>query len=157
MSLYRSVWPKWLSKYAVGAYLAALAVVTMMYLSHSLPWYYMLSGIVEVLVFFLYGSTVIKETAIDRIRKTKNYEKRLFLIALWPRLIWMILIYSIFMLNYGDAFGFESADATYYQDLGEFVAGLIKEGNFHFYDEISHWCGNDDISDMGYGVYWGFI
>ena len=136
MSLYRSVWPKWLSKYAVGAYLAALAVVSMMYLSHSLPWYYMLSGIVEVLVFFLYGSTVIKETAIDRIRKTKNYEKRLFLIAFVPRLIWMILIYSIFMLNYGNAFGFEDADATYYDEIGKYVSNLISEGDFHFYDRM---------------------
>lgn len=157
MSLYRNVWPKWLSKYAVGAYLAALAVVTMMYLSHSLPWYYMLSGIVEVLVFFLYGSTVIKDTAIDRIRKTKNYEKRLFLIAFVPRLIWMILIYGIFMLNYGDAFGFEKADAFAYDELGQYVASLISDGDFHFYDRISRYTSNSDIADMGYGIYVGFI
>ena len=157
MSPYRSVVPKWLSKYAVGAYLAALAVVTMMYLSHSLPWYYMLSGIVEVLVFFLYGSTVIKDTAIDRIQKTKNYEKRLFLIAFWPRLIWMLFIYSIFMQTYGNVFGFENADALAYDELGQFVASLISDGDFHFYDRISRFTNNSDIADMGYGIYVGFI
>ena len=149
--------PKWLPRYAVGAYILALAVVTMMYASHSLPWYYMLSGVVGVLVFFLYGSKAVKDTAVDRIRNTRNYEKRILLIAFVPRLIWVILIYFIFMQNYGNAFGFENADATFYDDLGKFVAGLISEGNFHFYDEIVRWGANDDISDMGYGIYMGFV
>ena len=155
MSLYRSVWPRWLSKYAVGGYLAALAVVTMMYLSHSLPWYYMLSGIVEVLVFFLYGSTVIKETAIDRIRKTKNYEKRLFLIAFIPRLIWMLLIYSLFMINYGNAFGFEDADATFYHDLGCDFSAALNEG--YFLESFKKSNEEIDLSDLGYATYVGFI
>lgn len=152
-----SIWPKWLTQYAVGVYLAALAVVTMMYSSYSLPWYYMLSGVVAVMVFFLYGSTVAKNTATDRIHKAKNFEKRIFLIAFVPRLIWVILIYTIFMQTYGDAFGFENADATYYDELGQYVAILIDNGNFHFYDEISKWSGNDEIADMGYGIYVGFI
>ena len=151
------IWPKWLTQYAVGVYLAALAVVTIIYSSHSLPWYYMLSGIVAVTVFFVYGSTVVKQTAIDRIHKAKNFEKRIFWIAFVPRLIWVLLLYWIFQANYGDAFGFENADATYYDMLGEFVAQLIGKGNFHFHDEIVKWGANDDISDMGYGIYVGFI
>lgn len=152
-----SIWPKWLTQYAVGVYLAALAIVTVIYSSYSLPWYYMLSGIVAVMVFFLYGSTVVKSTAIDKIHKAKNFEKRIFLIAFVPRLIWVILIYTIFMQTYGDAFGFENADALYYDMLGEFVAKLIGEGNFHFHDEIVKWGAVDDIADMGYGIYVGFV
>lgn len=152
-----SIWPKWLTQYAVGAYLAALAVVTVMYSSYSLPWYYMLSGIVTLMVFFLYGSTIIKSTAIDKIHKAKNFEKRIFLIAFVPRLIWVILIYTIFMQTYGNAFGFENADASYYDELGAYVSNLISDGDFHFYDRISIFSGNDDIADMGYGVYLGFI
>ncbi len=149
--------PKWFSRYAIGGYLLALAVVTMMYASHSLPWYYMLSGIVSVLALFLYGSKVVKDTAIDRIRKTINYEKRIFLIAIVPRVIWVLLIYTIFMKYYGNAFGFENGDAPYYNDLGAYVSGLISEGDFHFYDRIAKFSGNDDISDMGYGIYVGFV
>ena len=149
--------PKWFSRYAIGVYLLALAVVTMMYASHSLPWYYMLSGITGVLALFLYGSKVVKDTAIDCIRKTINYEKRIFLIAIVPRVIWVLLIYTILMKYYGDAFGFENADATYYNDLGAYVSGLISEGDFHFYDRIAKFSGNDDIADMGYGIYVGFL
>lgn len=117
----------------------------------------MLSGVVTVAVFFLYGSNLAKRTTPFRISRAKTFEQRIFLIAFSLRAFWMLLIYSIFMQNYGDAFGFESADADYYDQLGQYVAVLIDKGNFHFYDEISHWCGNDDLADMGYGVYVGLI
>ena len=153
----QGVFPKWLSRNAIIVYFLALMVVTFMYSSYSLPWYYMLSGGVSVLVFFLYGSTLAQELSVVKIRREKRFEQRIFLIAFIPRLIWMILIYTIFMQTYGDAFGFENADATYYNDLGRFVAGLIDNGNFHFYDEITKWSGHDDISDMGYGIYVGLV
>ena len=98
-----------------------------------------------------------KRYAVNKIKREANFEKRIFGIAFLLRAIWVITIYAIFMTYYGDAFGFENADASYYNDLGQFVAGLIDKGNFHFYDEISKWSGNEDIADMGYGVYVGFI
>lgn len=149
-------WPKWLSKNAIAVYLLALALVTLMYSSHSLPWYYMLSGVVAVLAFFLYGSKAVKDLAPNRIKKEKNFEKKIFTIAFVPRLVTMLLIYMVFQANYGNAFGFENADAQFYQDLGVFVSWLLDEGNFHFYDEITKW-GNVDVSDMGYGIYMGFV
>ena len=151
------LFPKWLSRNALITYLLSLAVVTFMYSAYSIPWYYMLSGVVSMMVFFLYGAKVVQDTAVEKIRKEKNFEKRIFLIAFIPRVLWMVLIYFIFMKSYGDAFGFENSDATYYRDLGEFVADLIGQGNFHFYDEISKFGMNDDIADMGYGVYLGFV
>ena len=153
----KDAFPKWLSQYPIAVYMLALVVVSFMYASYSLAWYYMLSGIVAVMAFFLYGSTVAKETSLNRIRNEKNFEKRIFLIALVPRVVLMLLLYQIFKSNYQDEFGFESGDALYYHYLGEFVSGLIEKGNFHFYDEISRWCGRDDISDMGYGIYAGFV
>lgn len=128
-----------------------------MYSDYGLPWYYMFSGVVAVIVFFLYGSTIVKDTSLIKVKKEKTFEKKLFLYSLIPRVLLTLILYWIFQANYGDAFGFENGDATYYDDLGVFVAELIENGNFHFYDEISSWCGNDDIADMGYGVYVGFI
>lgn len=153
----QNVFPKWLSTYPIVVYILALLVVSFMYSDYSLPWYYMLSGIVAVLVFFLLGSTFATRTSIDKIHNEKRFEKKIFLIAFIPRVLFMLLLYEIFQANYGNAFGFENADAKYYDDLGKFVAGLIEKGNFSFYDEISRWSGNDDISDMGYGVYVGII
>ena len=149
--------PSWLNKYAVVVYVMALLIVTGMYSAYSMPWYYLLSGVVSVTLFFGYGMNLTKRYAVNKIRREANFEKRIFGIAFLLRAIWVITIYAIFMTYYGDAFGFENMDATYYNDLGQFVAGLIDKGNFHFYDEISHYSGNDDIADMGYGVYVGFI
>ena len=149
--------PSWLNKYAVVVYVMALLIVTGMYSAYSMPWYYLLLGVVSVTLFFGYGMNLTKRYAVNKIKREANFEKRIFGIAFLLRAIWVITIYAIFMTYYGDAFGFENADASYYNDLGQFVAGLIDKGNFHFYDEISKWSGNEDIADMGYGVYVGFI
>lgn len=152
-----NAFPKWLLQYSIAVYFVALAVISMMYSAYSLPWYYMLSGVISVTVFFLYGSTAVQNTSIEHVRKEKSFERKLFILAFIPRVIFMLLLYQIFMSNYGDAFGFENADANYYHELGEFVSGLISKGNFHFFEEIIQWSGHDDISDMGYGIYVGFI
>ena len=149
--------PKWLSAYSIIAYVLALTMVTIMYTNYSMAWYYMLAGILFVTIFFLYGSKVIRGTLVQRDRKESTFEKHIFVIAFVPRLLYMLLIYWIFQENYGDAFGFENADPTYYDELGVYVATLIEKGDYHFYDAISKFSGHDDIADMGYGIYVGFI
>ena len=149
--------PKWLSLYPMIVYAIALVLVSFMYSTYSLPWYYLLSGVFAVVAFFLYGEHVANIISERKIRSARNFEKRIFLLAFIPRVLYMLLIYWIFQSNYGDAFGFENQDATYYDELGQYVSGLIERGDFHFYDAISKWSGNDDIADMGYGVYEGLV
>ena len=153
----QDVFPRWLSLYPIVTYILALMVVSFMYSEYSLPWYYFISGVIAVLVFFLYGSSVVQNTSLDQISKTRRFEKRIFLIAFIPRVLFTIILFWIFQSNYGDTFGFENSDAKYYDDLGKFVAELIEEGDFHFYDRITKWSRHDDIADMGYGVYEGFV
>lgn len=148
-----SLFPKWLLQYGVGGYLLALSAVSLMYFSHSLPWYYMLSGAVAVLVFFYYGSKLAKQTSVMKMRRGMAFEKRIFWIAFAFRAVWMVLIYILFMQNYGDAFGFERADADFYHQLGQGFATAIREGDF-----FSKWKRTGevtDVSDMGYAVYVG--
>lgn len=153
----KDAFPIWLSQYSIAIYIIALLVVSIMYQEYSLPWYYMLSGVVSVFVFFIVGRTAIKKTSIDEIRKEKRFERRIFFIAFMPRVLFMLILYWIFQENYQNAFGFEEGDALYYHKLGEFVSDMIEKGNFHFYDEIAKWSGSDELSDMGYGIYVGFV
>lgn len=151
----KSIFPSWLSTNPIVIYLAALAVVSFMYSAYSIPWYFMLTGVVGVVTCFAYGRTLYQSTAVNKVRKEKAFERRIFSVALVLRLIAMILIYVIFMQNYGDAFGFEKADATFYDFLGEKFSEALKNGKF-----FNYWveCQRDtDISDMGYGVYVGVI
>ena len=78
----QDVFPRWLSTYPIVTYILALMVVSFMYSSHSMPWYYMLSGIVAVTVFFLYGGSLTKDTSIDKIRRSQRFEKKIFLYVL---------------------------------------------------------------------------
>lgn len=147
--------PKWLSQYSIIVYLLALAVVSFMYSAYSLPWYYMLSGIVAVLVFFLYGSTAVKNTSIAKVHKQKNFERRLFIMAFIPRVLFTLLLYWIFQTNYQDAFGFENGDPTFYHDQGAEFAEAIKNGSFgEVWNRVSKYI---DLSDLGYPVYVGLI
>ena len=147
--------PKWLTQYGVMVYILALAVVSLMYGSHSLPWYYMLFGIVGVVVFFLYGSHLAEQTSPLKMRREKNFEQRIFLIAFMFRAIWMVLIYTVFMQNYGDTFGFEDADARFYDWAGEDFAEAFRQHDF-----MNTWQQTSkriDVSDMGYAAYVGLI
>ena len=126
----KAIFPQWFSRNALITYFLALAVVTFMYSAYSLPWYYMLSGVVAVMVFFLYGSTAIKDTSLDKMRKESRFEKRIFLMAFIPRVLFTILMYWIFQSNYGDAFGFENADANFYHESGADFADALSRGDF---------------------------
>lgn len=148
--------PKWMTQHSAVVYIIALLVVSFMYSAYGLPWYYMMSGIVTIVVFFFYGPYLAnKRLSIFNIRRQRSFEKKIFLIAFILRVIWMFLIYYIFMQSYGNAFGFESGDADFYHKIGEDFATAIKQGEFfNFWEKESDII---DISDMGYGAYVGFI
>lgn len=147
--------PKWFTQYGVVVYILALVVVSLMYSAYSLPWYYMLSGIVAIVVFFFYGSHLVEQTSPIRMRRERNFEKRITLIAFVLRVLFMLLLYQIFQENYGDAFGFENADANYYHAQGQMFADAIKNGRF--VDEWRQAKLGADISDLGYASYVGLI
>lgn len=150
-----ALFPKWISRNALMVYFLALTVVSLMYSSYSLPWYYMLSGIVAVVVFFIFGRNLIEQTSVLKMHRESLFEKRIFMIAFFPRIIWVILLYIIFKQTYGDAFGFENADATFYDQLGRDFAQGFREGHiFSTWKDMTNFL---DVSDMGYGIYVGLI
>ena len=149
------VYPRWVSTYAIVVYATALLGISFTYASNALPWYYMLSGMIAVLVFFIYGIHVIQDTSIYKAHKEKNFERKIFITAFIPRLLFTLLIYWIFQANYGNAFGFEHGDAYFYDELGRDYGDAFTHG-----DVVNRFRLNSerlDISDMGYGVYVGLI
>ena len=147
--------PKWLYSYAIWTYVAAIIVVLGMYLRYSIPWYYIVSGFVGVFVFFFYGKVLTKKWGIDRMRSERRFEKKIFWSSFALRLGWMLLIYTIFQNRWGDAFGFENADAMGYHELGCMFANGIQNG--HFAETWQNILKYDDISDVGYATYLGLV
>lgn len=150
-----ALFPKWISRNALMVYFLALAVVSLMYSAYSLPWYYMLSGIVAVVVFFIFGRNLTEQTSVLKMHRESLFEQRIFWIAFVPRVLWMILIYAIFMQNYGDSFGFDNGDSAFYDHLGSDFAVTIRSGNF--VNRWQYYSQTIDISDLGYASYVGFI
>ena len=152
----RNVFPKWLTQYSIVAYILTLMLVSFIFSEFSLPWYYMLSGIVAVLVFFLYGGYLIdRKLSIENVRQDRNFERKIFWMAFIPRILFMLLLYWIFQDNYHDAFGFENGDANFYNEMGTIMARALGDGTFA--KEVEGNLNVLDLSDMGYGIYLGFI
>lgn len=151
----KKAFPAWLMQYGIFVYILSLAVVGLVYSNHLMPWYYIVAGIISVGVFFLYGRTLVNNQSVERVRKEKTYERRIFIISFVIRVVWMVLIYVIFMQNYGDSFGFENGDATFYDELGKDFAISMRNGNFS--EMWTRYNVKIDLSDLGYGVYVGII
>ena len=146
---------KWISDRAIMTYLAALLLVTGIYFRYSMPWYYMLSGAVSVCLFFYLGNKLSRTWGIDKVRSERRFEKKIFWTSFVLRLGWVLLIYTIFQNYWGDAFGFENADATFYDYAGQDFADGWRNGNL-----IGAWnraLKYADISDLGYAVYLGLV
>lgn len=151
----KTVMPRWLMQHSLIVYAIALGVVSIMYSAFGMPWYYVLSGVISVMVFFLYGSTLVKSIGIDKIRSKNRFEKRIFIVAFVTRLVTMLLIYILFMQNYENEFGFEMGDAYFYHDLSVNFSEALKNGNFG--EVFAAHTKILDISDLGYATYMGFI
>ncbi len=146
--------PKWISNKAILFYVLALLVVTIVYSQFSLTWYYMLFGVLSVVLFFNYSNSLSRKWSIVKLPSDKRFEKKIFWFSFAIRLVYMALIYFIFQLTYGDAFGFEGGDTTFYDASAKNVASLIVNGQF---DEIAFVFKDVDASDMGYAIYLGIL
>lgn len=148
--------PKWLMNRGMAYYFTALIVVSLMYSAYSMPWYYMLSGAVSVLLFFAYGRNLSKRISLNTIKKSVQFEQKIFIIALSLRLIWLLVKNFIYYENERINAPIDDIDAITYQQMGVMVAKMLNSGNYHLYEAISK-TFHFDISDMGYGTYVGLI
>jgi len=152
--------PKWISNKAIITYFIALVLVSILYLQYVIPWYYIFSGIVSVVLFFYYSNTLSKQWSADKILSSRRFEKKIFWLSFLLRVVYVILIYVIFVNSetWGDAFGFEDGDAMYYDESGKYVADMISRGDFNFVDGLQRLAGKEvGIDDMGLSIYLGFV
>lgn len=146
--------PKWISNKAIQFYLIALLIVSIIFMQYTMPWYYMLFGVVSVVVFFYYAKSLSNKWSVAKISSDKHFEKKIFWASFAIRFAWMTLIYIIFQTEYDNAFGFEKFDSTFYDGSAKDIASLCHNGQF---GDIITVFKNVDISDMGYAMYLGLV
>jgi hypothetical protein len=138
--------PKYFSSRAIYCYLATLALVSIVFYQHAMPFQFMLFGIVAVLVFFVFGN---KLTMGWQRFSVKTFSKRLFFVALLIRVVYVIFIYLYYMSMTGEPYAFHAADEVMYQLYGE----IWRNNGFDaMRDEMKYAA----ISDSGYPWFLGF-
>lgn len=142
--------PRKTTKAAILAYLVALVMCNIVYLSYALEWQWWIFGIVEVCGFF-YFSNVLSKAWIHVT--PMRFTQKLFWTAFALRVAWAGISYLLYQNWTGTAFSIDAADELFYDEVARYAAGLMREGNFRIYDPIVKYAGDIQFSDMGYPIY----
>jgi len=136
--------PKFCTSKSISAYVATLVLVSAVFFNHAMPFQFMLFGLAEVLIFFIYSNKL----TMGWYRYSPNlFAKKLFVTSLLIRLVYVIFIYFYYISMTGMPHMFGAADALYYQDIAEVWR---NEGIDQFIETLN---ADVDLSDSGY-MWW---
>lgn len=111
--------PKWFATYAVGTYAVALLGVNFMFSNYAMEWYFWLFGIAWVAGFFFFSVKYSDDWSVLKVRKTRTFEKKLFLTGFLIRAIYCVFIYFFYLSMTGQAHEFQAADSLSYIEVVE--------------------------------------
>jgi len=158
----RSVINSQITNRAIIIYLLALVVVNLLFIDNALMIYWWVFGITEVVIFFLFANRLSKKWNETRITPEK-FTKRLFVVALLLRLIYITIVLPFNYVQCGDLFGYENADPLAYDEMAKDLAQCLREGsNMLDFLKDSYGLGSGRrhalaYSDIGFGFYLSFI
>ncbi len=143
--------PDWFATYAVATYAIALAGVSFVYSSYAMEWYFMLFGIVWVAGFFFLSIKYSRDWSIQRVRKSKTFEKKLFLTGFLIRAAYAIFIYFYYIEMTGQPHEFQAGDSAFYVELTG-VDWIRYWDNGTLWSEMMDYADRF-FSDMGYPLF----
>ena len=135
--------PKFFSSRAIYCYLITLALVSLVFMRHAMPFQFMLFGLVAVLLFFVFSNRLTLEWSRF---KAETFVKKVFFVALIIRVIYIIFIYFYYIAMTGEPHAFHAADEYAYQTVATLCA---EEGFERLKWELSYF----SFSDSGYPVW----
>ena len=141
--------PNYFSRRSILLYLGIVAVVLLAF-SHPMTWYWYVFGIVEVGVFFHYGSHLSKKWHDYTV---KRFEKNLFWTSLAIRVAWVLFSFWFFFKLTGTYFDLNAFDVTFYHDMGQWGAHLFRHHEFNW----QTYKGGFDADDVGYPLWLSLI
>ncbi len=138
--------PKYFSSRAIYCYLITLVLVSVIFMRYAMPYQFMLFGLGAVLLFF----PLCQRLSMNwRKYSTSTFIKKLFVLALVIRVIYVVLVYFYYLEVTGEPYAFHPGDELLYQILGE----IWRNSGF---DEMKREMSWMPISDSGYGWWLGF-
>ena len=110
--------PKQISNRAIFVYVAALVVVSVVFMSYAMQFGYIALGFMWVLGFFLIVSYCTKAWGKVKVSE-KVFVKNLFWTALALRVIWVIVSYFFYIEITGIPFEYQARDSLGYHGDAE--------------------------------------
>jgi hypothetical protein len=103
--------PRTFANSAMKLYFAVLVCVSILFISHSMHWYWMVFGAIEVCSFFYFSS--ILPQSWERL-SDKRFEKNLLNVSMCIRLCYVVFSYYFYKGMTGTPFEFSAADSVMY-------------------------------------------
>lgn len=139
--------PKYFTSKAITLYLAALMVVSVLFMNMAMSIVWWIFGIVEVAGFFYFSNQLTRKWANY---SEKTFSKRLFQTTLILRLIWVFFSYLFYLAMTGAPYEFGAADVYTYESFATQVMTNGWAGVQSLIDSVG-------LSDSGYAAYLGTI
>lgn len=139
--------PKYFTSRAILCYIITLILVSGLFMSHVLPFQFILFGIVSVFLFFNYSN---KQTMQWHRFSPRLFKKKLFQTALLIRVVYVIFIYFYYINMTGMPHMFHPGDELGYHA----VAAMLREDGWETFNVYTH---AYSLSDRGYFYWLGLI
>lgn len=137
--------PSKIAHRAILVYIASLAVVSVLFLSHAMSLGYIALGCLWVVSFFLLVGKCTREWGTI---PEKSYVESVFLIALTLRIIWVVVSYFYYIEATGIPFEFDAGDSQAYHLDAEWLANSPWSETWHYL-----FGGYMGYSDSGFPLY----
>ena len=137
--------PKQISQRAILIYVASLAIVSILFISHAMKLGYMVLGCLWVFSFFMLVTQCSKEW---RNVSETQYVRSIFITSLVLRCIWVVISYFFYIQATGSPFEFSAGDSIGYHLDAEWLAGSPWSETWNYL-----FGGYKAFSDSGFPFY----
>lgn len=132
-------------------YVAAICCCNILFASHMLNWQWWFFGTIEVLGFFYFANRLSKQWVY---LNPLHFTQKLFWIAFLFRLLWVVISYFLYQKWTGTAFIIDAGDELFYNDVAQYAAEMMRNGDWNIYSNIYEYSGKKvAFSDIGFPIY----
>ena len=142
--------PQWFASYAVLTYVIALIGVNMLFSNYATEWYFWLFGIAWVAGFFYLSVELSRRWSILRVRKSGDFQTKLFWTGFGIRVAYVLFILSFYIQMTGIPHEFGTADSTAYIQTAQWLAREWNNDNlWHTVSSLM----SDMMDDTGFPLF----
>ena len=146
--------PKRVTSWAMLTYVAAIFSCNLLFASHMLHWQWWFFGAIEVIGFFYFANRLSKGWFY---LKPIHFTQKIFWTAFFLRAVWIVISYALYQNWTDTAFSIDAADELFYNEVAQYAAGMMRNGDWNIYSNIVAYSGNIQFSDVGYPIYLTFV